>query len=175
MSNVRPTTHLGTGVGVAETQLRLLEEAARQRLHELGEVVADAAHDLADRLIGPAGHAQVLLDGSGERGLDLWVNEVTVSTRKQHNQRVVCPYHAKRELTGFLAFRNVGFDEILKYMKETHDPMSDCAIILDTMMAAHPEVIGHLVFCHRQNVFECILSRVEGVESNHLNNSLELC
>ena len=65
------SAYLGSGVGVAETQLGLLEQTAGQGLDELCEVVADATSDLADGLVGSAGDTQVLLDSGSECGLDL--------------------------------------------------------------------------------------------------------
>lgn len=69
----------------------MLEETGSQRLDKFSEVVADATSDLSDGLIGSAGDAEVLLDGSSKGGLN----------------------HTKGELTGLLALGKVGLDKVL--------------------------------------------------------------
>ena len=49
-------THLRTGVGVAKTQLRLLQASLTQGLNKLGDVHANATENLSDSLVGAASY-----------------------------------------------------------------------------------------------------------------------
>mmetsp|Transcript_13962 Transcript_13962/g.37553 ORF Transcript_13962/g.37553 Transcript_13962/m.37553 type:complete len:254 (-) Transcript_13962:188-949(-) len=60
---------LGTGIGVSQAQLRLLQVTRAKAFDELVQVAAHAAQELVDEVIGDARDASGLLDGAANLGI----------------------------------------------------------------------------------------------------------